>query len=313
MTTIAPTPLPVSGSCLRAQGAGPRRATVGRLVDADAGHAAGAADVGLAGPDVDRVPRCVVRVDRDRTRRVDPERAAEVLPVRLAGQRVLRAPDPTARRGDVELAVTGLARRRDGDGRRASPRDVLGRDVAEGVPERGLRIERLTRADRDPRALGALPARERPALCRGERGLRARCLRERDRLCREGALHERRLGGTRGAFVRHALVPRRGLAELCEVVGERRRELALRTRLGCRAVRGDPPAGDDRHHDCKQHTAYGEPASSSTCHAVPPYVSAPPAYWACVPEGRFCRGPLYDDHDPAAVTAPAELSPTPGA
>ena len=162
---------------------GPGVTAVRRLVDADARDAAGAADVRLAGPHVDRVAGRVVRVDGHRAGRVDPERSAEVLPVRLTDQRVLRAPHTAARGRDVELAVTRHARVADRDRRRPASRDVLGRDVAERAAEhRLLRVERLARADRDPGPLRALPARERPALRRGERRTGAGRRRKRDRV-----------------------------------------------------------------------------------------------------------------------------------
>ena len=81
LTMISPMPLPPSGFPVRApSGPGPGVAAVGRLVDADAGHAAGAADVRLAGADVDRVAGRVVGVDRHRAGRVDPERARRGTP-----------------------------------------------------------------------------------------------------------------------------------------------------------------------------------------------------------------------------------------
>src|SRR5439155_3133999 len=72
---------------------GPRVAAVGRLVEPRPGHTAGAADVRLARADVDGVACEIVRIDRHGARRVDPERAAEVLPLDVAGERVLRPPD----------------------------------------------------------------------------------------------------------------------------------------------------------------------------------------------------------------------------
>ena len=167
--------------------------------------------------------RRVVRVDRDRAGRVDPERAAEVLPVRLAGQRVLRAPDPAAGRRDVEPAVAGLARRRDRDRRRAPAGDVLGRHVAERVPERCRRIERLDSGRPRPTS----PWRPSPSGTAGPSPRRTRIARRPPVRARSSPPDTRAAANAAsaalaGPFVGHALVPGRGLAELREVAGRAR-------------------------------------------------------------------------------------------
>src|SRR6266508_1842862 len=88
-----------------ADGAAPRVAAVGRLVEADAVDAAAAARVPLTRADPDRVR--VARVERDRADRVDLERAAQVLPRRRVGERVLRPPDSAAGGTDPHAAVAG--------------------------------------------------------------------------------------------------------------------------------------------------------------------------------------------------------------
>ena len=116
--------------------AAPRVTAVRRLVEADAGDAPGAARVRLAGADVDRVAACIVRVDRDRPDRVDPERAGEVLPVRRTGESVLRPPDPSAGRSDPHAALARVALLVDRDRGDAAGREVRIRDVVRRVAER---------------------------------------------------------------------------------------------------------------------------------------------------------------------------------
>ena len=115
----------------------PRVAAVGRLVEADAGDAAGAARVRLAGADVDRVAGRVVRVDRDRPDRVDPERAREVVQCGVPARAFVGAPDRRRRParstcgsgpGCRSLAIARSVVR--------PPADVLVRDVVGRVAER---------------------------------------------------------------------------------------------------------------------------------------------------------------------------------
>ncbi len=89
----------------------PRVAAVDRLVEADARHATGTADVRLAGTDVDGVLVRVVRVERHRTGRVDPERTAEIRPLRLGCEQIVRAPHASARGSDPRAAGAGRAGR----------------------------------------------------------------------------------------------------------------------------------------------------------------------------------------------------------
>ena len=134
-------------------------AAVGRLVEADACDTTAAARVALTGSDPERVRARIVRVDRDRPGRVDPEAPAQVLPVRVRRQRVVRAPDPSARRGDPHPALRAVAPvcrrpaavRVDGEVGRATCRRVLLRHVRVRVPVRRELVQRRLRADLLPR------------------------------------------------------------------------------------------------------------------------------------------------------------------
>ena len=133
-----------------------------------------------------------------------------------------------------------VARRADREHGRATRRDVLGRDVAERVAERRRRVERGLRADTDPRALLALPARERPALRSRGGGSRRLDAREGDVRGRIGLLLELPLGARVGTFLR--LHRRRGLRERREMRAQRGRQLAVAARLRSRRTpRGSRP------------------------------------------------------------------------
>ena len=177
----------------------PGLAAVGRLVQADSGDAARAADVCFARPDVDGVAGRVVRVDGDRTDRVDAEGTREVLPARLARQRVLGAPDAAASGRDIQRAVTGLAGVGDRDGGRATTCDVARRHVGERAPD-GSTGERLARTHRHPRSLAALAGRNGLPV-RRERGARRVHLLDGDRPTRLRARAEALFGkGPRAAL-----------------------------------------------------------------------------------------------------------------
>ena len=190
----------------------PGFAFVGRLVEARARDTAAAADVGLTGADVDRLARHVVRVERDRSRRIDPERATEVVPVDVVREDVLRAPDAATGGGDVRGAVV-RTRVVDGDRRRAAACDVRVRHVVAGVAEALERVERLARPREHPLSLNALSAEEP-----GRGGVRRSSgrvhLGDRDHAVRIGPLLV--LGGSSaaGALQRHALIAGQGLLEL---------------------------------------------------------------------------------------------------
>ena len=202
----------------------PAVAAVRRPVDPGSRNAARSADVRLTGPDVDGLSARVVRIDVDAAGRVDAERAAKVLPVRLTGQRVLRPPDSSACSRDVHPAVARLARRSHSDRRRPAACDVRVRHVEERRPEALERIERLAGADRDPRALPSLAFREWAALRLLEGFPCGANLRDRDRLARVRALHERRLGARRRTLF--LFETRRQLRQRLQMTGEGRRLLA---------------------------------------------------------------------------------------
>ena len=71
-------------------------AAVGRLVEPDARDTAAPARVALARADPERVRARIVRVDRDRPGRVDPEAPAQVPPLRVRSERVLGTPHSAA-------------------------------------------------------------------------------------------------------------------------------------------------------------------------------------------------------------------------
>ena len=85
----------------------------------------------LAGADVDRVVAGVVLVDHDRTRGIDAQRPAQVLPIGIVVERVLRPPDPSACRCDVRDTMLRLTARAECDRGRPPARDVLVRDIVE--------------------------------------------------------------------------------------------------------------------------------------------------------------------------------------
>src|SRR5436190_915580 len=104
----------------------PVLAAVGRLVDADAGLAAGRAAVRLAGAEVERVVLAVLAPGRERQR---PNRVlveivrAHLLPRRVRGDRVVRVPDAAACDSGPQLALLRAAVRV-GDERRHAARRV---------------------------------------------------------------------------------------------------------------------------------------------------------------------------------------------
>ena len=86
----------------------PVLAAVGGLVEAETGLAVARA-AGLTGADVDRVAGLVGRVDQERADRGRVQPLVERLPVRVAAERVVGAPDPAARCADVEPALVRVA------------------------------------------------------------------------------------------------------------------------------------------------------------------------------------------------------------
>ena len=230
-----------------AERAVPGLAAVGRAVDPDARDAAGATDVRLAGADVDRLPRRVVRVNRDRARGVDPQRPRQVLPVRGSGEPVPRRPDPAARRRHVEPAVARVAGVRDRDVRRATAGDVRIRDVEERIEEHAVRVEGLARADRHPRALPSLAARERPPALGRPRRARGRGVRQCDHVVGirpRGECIGRCAGGS---LLGHAAVARGRLQQRLHVApGCRTRELVA---AGCRRRAGRRPRDGDHRRN----------------------------------------------------------------
>ena len=88
-------------------------AAVRRPVDTDARFAAGAAAIGLAGTEVERVAARVVGIGGQRADRVLRDPAREVCPARVRCESVVRPPNATAGGAHPETAVTRHARRRD--------------------------------------------------------------------------------------------------------------------------------------------------------------------------------------------------------
>ena len=88
-------------------------AAVRGLVDTDARLAAGAAAIGLAGTEVERVAARVVGISGQRADRVLRDPAREVCPARVRCESVVRPPNATAGGANPETAVTRHARRRD--------------------------------------------------------------------------------------------------------------------------------------------------------------------------------------------------------
>jgi len=85
----------------------------GRRLYADARFAAGAAAIGLAGTEVERVAARVVGIGGQRADRVLRDPAREVCPARVRCESVVRPPNATAGGANPETAVTRHARRRD--------------------------------------------------------------------------------------------------------------------------------------------------------------------------------------------------------
>ena len=213
LTTIAPTPLPVkSVSPIFVQ----VLALVGRLVEAGAGQTAAAADVGLTGAGVDRLARHVVRVERDRSRRVDPERATQVVPFDVVREDVLRAPDAATGGADVRDALV-RTRVVDGNRRRAPTGDVRVRHVQVGVAEAFERVERFARAREHPFPSTALAAVEpgRLGSCRSGGPVH---LGNRDHRGGIGTMRVLRGSSAARALERHALITGQGLLELGEML-----------------------------------------------------------------------------------------------
>ena len=88
-------------------------AAVGSLVYTDARLAAGAAAIGLAGTEVERVAARVVGIGGQRADGVLRDPAREVCPARVRCESVVRSPNATAGGANPETAVTGHARRSD--------------------------------------------------------------------------------------------------------------------------------------------------------------------------------------------------------
>ena len=251
--------------------AAPVLAAVGRLVDAGAGNAAGGADVRLAGADVDGVARRVVRVDGHGAGRVDAERPAQVRPVRLALEDVVRVPDAAARRRDVRRALVRRALRRQCDRGRPTAGDVRVGHVQAGRAQLFERIEGLARADAHPLALLPLSAVKLPALRLVERSPCGVHLRDRDRVLRIRALHERLFGRGRRALVLHVVRPGRG--KCLQVPRQCRRLLAADDPGRRSAVASTRRCGDQRRHGCEDHDEQPDQRRTSTscsCHRSSP-------------------------------------------
>ena len=287
------------GGAVRAR---PVVAAVRRLVEADARDAAAAAGVALTRADPERVPARIVRVDRDRPGRVDPEAPAQVLPVRVRGQRVVRAPDASARRRDPHAALRAVAPvgrcpvavRVDGEVGRPTRRRVLLRNVRVRVPVRRELVQRRLRADLLPRQVRrARSAAQSPRPCRLEGGARSLQARQRDvflRICELGELLQRsRRGAGPGRLARRlASVARNRLAEFRQMTGEGRRHVAF-TRRGwpCRSATG-LAIGSSKHrshgHESDRDGGKREPQTSCV-HGSPP-LFLPRPDWAAAREYR---------------------------
>src|SRR4029453_7538690 len=92
-------------------------APVRGLVYTDARLAAGAAAIGLARTEVERVAARVVGISGQRADRVLRDPAREVCPARVRCERCVRPPNATAGGANPETAVTGPARRSDDEHR----------------------------------------------------------------------------------------------------------------------------------------------------------------------------------------------------
>ena len=243
--------------------AGPVVAAVGRLVEPDACDTAAPARVALARSDPERVRAWIVRVDRDRAGRVDPEAACQVLPLRFRRERVLRAPDAAARRSDPHPALRGPATRVihpavrvDRQIGRPPGHRELGWHVRARCAERRGLVQRRLRPDLLPRCL--VRSRNRagcPHSCRLEGS--ACCLQagQRDVLLRIRHLGEllqagrRAAGGVSGRFPgRLTSVARNRLAELRQVLRQSDRHVPVATSgsdHGSRAPIRGPARGED--------------------------------------------------------------------
>ena len=186
-----------------AERACPRLSAVGRLVDADAGDAAGTADVRLARADIDGLAGRVIRVDRDRAGRVDPSGPPRYsqcgVPARLFLAVQIPPPAGVMSAGRPPAYVSAIAI------------EVVRR------PRRAFGTYRNEFRNGES---GPAPARSRrspTSLCfpcpPGTRALRGcECvpgslhLGERDRGLREGSLGERGVGRAARPVVAHALV-----------------------------------------------------------------------------------------------------------
>ena len=197
----------------------PGLALVGRLVEAGAGDTAAAADVGLTGADVDRLAGHVVRVERDGSRRVDPERTTQVVPIDVVREDVLRAPDAATCGADVRDALV-RTRVVDGDRRRAATGDVRVRHVQVGVAEAFERVERLARPREHPLSLDG-PGRGRTGSTGAVAAAAAAVhLGNRDHGGRIGTMRVLRGSSAARALERHALIAGQGLLELGEMCGQ---------------------------------------------------------------------------------------------
>src|SRR4029450_9217043 len=87
------------------------------LVDADARFAPGAAAIGLAGAEVERVAARVVGIGCQRADRVLRDPAREVCPARVCCGGGARSPNTAAGGANPETAVTGHTRRSDDERR----------------------------------------------------------------------------------------------------------------------------------------------------------------------------------------------------
>ena len=164
-------------------------ALVGRLVDADAGLAAGGAAVGLARAEVERPVLRVGRVERQRPDRVLRHLGVvtrDLVPVGIRRERVVAAPDAAACDADPELALLRGAVRIGHEHRHAARGRV--RRAGEGDHSRLGRV-RLRAVE-----LPLVPLRLRVAVLGvllgdlAERGRRLGCHRRRDHVGRVGPL-----------------------------------------------------------------------------------------------------------------------------